>query len=266
MGSNGRWSTSTSVRKVRAVRLGLISDVHGNAPALEAVLAELEQAGVERLVCLGDVAPGPQPQGAVRRMQELDCPVVLGNWDDWLVSTVPPLPGPDGRKLEDQARWWAARLGVPERGYLRSLPRSVELDVDGARILCVHGSPRSFTDDIRQTTPDEELAQMLDGAGAAAVVAGHTHVQLLRRHGAMLVVNPGSVGLPFHAWPPRNSRVEISPWAEYAILTAEEGELSAELRRASYDIDALHELALASGMPHAGWWVDCWVQDGDRLP
>jgi putative phosphoesterase len=242
--------------KVRAMRLGLISDLHGNPLALEAVLTELSAAGVDELVCLGDVAPGPQPAETVRRVRELDCPVVLGNWDAWLLSEVPPLPGPDGPKLQEQGEWWATQLGEPERRYLELLPASVEVDANA--ILCVHGSPRSATEDIRATTPDDELARMLDGASTPVLATGHTHVQLLRLHGETLIVNPGSVGLPFHSWPP-NGRIRMSPWAEYAILTVEDGRVSTELRRAPYDVDALFQLALSSGMPHAAWWVGCWL-------
>jgi putative phosphoesterase len=236
----------------------LISDLHGNPLALDAVVQELERARVDRLVCLGDIAPGPQPRETVRRLQELECPVVLGNWDEWLVSTVPPLPGPDGPKLQDQARWWSAQLGAAERDYLESLAPRIELELDGARVLCVHGSPRSPTEDIYPITPDEELAAMLDDSSADVVAAGHTHVQLVRPHNSTLVVNPGSVGLPFHVWPP-NGGVQMSPWAEYAIVTVDDGEIAVDLRRSAYDIDSLHELALANGMPHARWWVECWV-------
>ena len=240
------------------MRLGLISDLHGNRLALEAVLAELDEAGVDELVCLGDIAPGPQPVETVRRLRELGCPVVLGNWDTWLLDGVPALPGPAGPKLREQAEWWAAQLGDEERRFLEALPPSVEFD--GGRILCVHGSPRSTNDDIFATTPDEDVARMLDGAPPSVLAAGHTHVQLLRVHGRTLIVNPGSVGLPFNSWPPDgDGRIDMSPWAEYAIVTSEDGRVSTELRRAAYDVRPLLELALASGMPHARWWTNCWL-------
>src|SRR5919204_4795187 len=245
------------------MRLGLISDLHGNPLALEAVLAELRTEQVNRIVCLGDIAPGPAPVETARRVRELGFPVVLGNWDAWLLSEGPPLPGPAGPKVQEQARWWAAQLGDPERRYLETLPASVELELDGARILCVHGSPRSMMEDIHATTPDDEVAQMLDGARAPIVAAGHTHVQLLRRHGTTLIVNPGSVGLPFDSRP-ASGEILMSPWAEYAVLTAADDGVSTELRRAAYDCRALLGLALESGMPHARWWVDCWLADDQR--
>jgi putative phosphoesterase len=241
------------------VRIGLISDLHGNPLALDAALAELDRAGVEELVCLGDVAPGPQPVETVRRVRELGCPVVLGNWDAWLVDGVPPLPPPAGDKLGEQGEWWSAQLGEEERRFLQSLPPAVEVDAGGASILCVHGSPRAYTDDIHATTPDAALTEMLDGREPLVLATGHTHVELVRVHGSTLIVNPGSVGLPFHSWPPPNGEIRMSPWAECAIVSVTNGLVSTELRRVPYDVRPLLDAAVESGMPHARWWTNCWL-------
>jgi putative phosphoesterase len=241
------------------MRLGLISDIHGNLPALDAVLGELNEAGIDRLVCLGDLAAGPEPRAAIERLRELDCPVVLGNWDTWLLEGVPSLELEVGPMLRDQGDWSAAQLSEADKEFLEGLPPQLELDLDGAKVLCVHGSPRSALEDIHATTSDAVLAQMFNGNRPAVLAAGHTHVQLARLHGTTLIVNPGSVGLPFNSWPP-NGAVQMSPWAEYAILTVEDGCISTELRRAPYDIPALLELARESGMPHPDWWGEQWLE------
>ena len=240
------------------MRLGLISDIHGNLLALDAVLGELNEAGVDRLVCLGDIAAGPEPRATIERLRELDCPVVLGNWDTWVLEGVPPLELDVGPMLRDQGDWSGAQLGGADRGFIEKLPAQLELDLGGTSVLCVHGSPRSMHEDIHATTPDGELAQMFNGNRPAVLAAGHTHVQLARLHGTTLIVNPGSVGLPFNSWPP-NGALRMSPWAEYAILTAEDGCISTELRRAPYDIAALLEVARESGMPHPDWWGEQWL-------
>jgi putative phosphoesterase len=247
------------------VRLGLISDVHGNLRALDAVVAELETAGVDELVCLGDLGPGPQPAETIQRLRELGCPVVRGNWDEWLLAGAPPLPGPAGPKLAAQSEWWTAQLGPGERAFLRGLPAAVERVSAPLEVLCVHGSPRSNREDIHATTPDLELEAMLDGSQPGVLAAGHTHLQLVRPHESTLVVNPGSVGLPFRSRP-LNGEVHMSPWAEYAILTIEGRRVSTELRRAPYDVAGLLELTVAVGMPHARWWVDCWLRDEGAGP
>jgi putative phosphoesterase len=241
------------------VRLALISDLHGNLLALEAVLAELDDGGIDQVVCLGDVAAGPQPRETIARLRELECPAVLGNWDTWLLEGVPELPGDAGPKLRDQGEWSAAQLGEPDQAFLRALEPRVEVRLDGASILCVHGSPRSAMEEIRQSTTDAELEEMLSGIKTPVLTAGHTHVQLVRRHGSTLIVNPGSVGLPFDGRP-WNGAVRMSPWAEYAILTADDGRVSAELRRAPYEIAALREVARESGIPHPEWWSDQWLR------
>jgi putative phosphoesterase len=243
----------------RPVRLGLISDIHGNLLALDAVLGELNESGIDRLVCLGDVAAGPEPRETIERLRELSCPVVLGNWDTWVLDGVPPLQQQAGPMLREQGAWSGAQLGELDRDFLRGLQPRLELELDGATVLCVHGSPRSVLEDIHATTADEEIAQMFNGSKPAILAAGHTHVQLVRLHGTTLIVNPGSVGLPFNSWPP-NGAIRMSPWAEYAILTVEDGRVSTELRRASYDISALRDLARGTGMPHPDWWGEQWLE------
>jgi putative phosphoesterase len=241
------------------VRLALISDLHGNVLALEAVLAELNDDRIDRIVCLGDVAAGPQPRRTIERLQELECPVVLGNWDTWLVAGVPDLPGEAGPKLREQGEWSAAQLDEAERAFLSALEPRVDVSLNGASVLCVHGSPRSEMEEIRHSTTDAELAEMLSGGAPTVLTAGHTHVRLVRRHNSTLIVNPGSVGLPFSDRL-SNGAIRMSPWAEYAVLTAEDRDVSVELRRARYDIAALREVARESGMPHPEWWADQWVR------
>ena len=241
------------------MRLGLISDIHGNLLALDAVLGELNEAGLDRLVCLGDVAAGPKPRETIERLREVGCPVVRGNWDTWVLEGVPPLQLQAGPKLRDQGDWSGAQLTEPDKAFLRELQSQLELDLGGTKVLCVHGSPRSVVEDIHATTSDEEVAQMFNGTRPAVLAAGHTHVQLARLHGTTLIVNPGSVGLPFNSWPP-NGAVRMSPWAEYAILTVEDGCISTELRRAPYDVAALLDVARESGMPHPDWWGEQWLE------
>ena len=102
---------------------------------------------------------------------------------------------------------------------------------------------------------------MLAGIDAPLVACGHTHFQLLRRVGESLLVNPGSVGLPFL----RDGGVmQIAPWAEYAVVTVDRDRLGVDLRRTGYDVDALAETMLESGMPHAEWWTGLWAGRDDR--
>jgi predicted phosphodiesterase len=236
--------------------VALISDLHGNLPALEAVLAHLDDEPVDELVCLGDVAVGPYPAETIARVRSLRCHVVQGNWDDWLAHDIPELSGEQGGILAEQGRWWADRLSADDKAYLDALPGTLEVPFDGGPLYCFHGSPRSHTDAITPETSDNELESLLGERHEALLSGGHTHIQFARPYGSTIFVNPGSVGLPFERWPPTEARV--LPWAEYAVLESRDGEVAVDLRRVDYDVQALLEATLASGVPHARWWVDCW--------
>ncbi len=241
-------------------RIGLISDIHGNLLALEAVLAELDREELDGLVCLGDVAVGPQPAETLARVHALGCPVVKGNWDEWFCEGIPPADDETGRKLAEVGEWWAGQLSDADIALMRGFSPTVELDLGGGETaLCFHGSPSSNMEWIYSVTPDETLSQILGDTREQVLLCGHTHVQMLRRHEQSVIVNPGSVGLPFSDWAPHTIR--IAPWAEYGILGYGEGRLRVDLRRTTYDIDALLRLSLESGMPHAQWWADSWVTE-----
>jgi putative phosphoesterase len=241
------------------MRLGVISDIHGNRLALDAVLAALEQESLDELVCLGDVAVGPQPSEALDRVRELGCPVVMGNWDAAFLNGMPEPQDEIGRMLVELAEWWAAFLSPADREFMESFVPTLDVRLDELDVLCFHGSPRSYDDWIFATTPDEELRPMLAGFEAPILVGGHTHVQMIRRLDERLIFNPGSVGLPFREWWPKP--VKISPWAEYGVLSSDGGRVSLDIRRTTFDVDAFLEISRSSGMPHADWWISCWARD-----
>jgi putative phosphoesterase len=239
------------------MRIALLADIHGNLPGLDAVLEEVERESVDQIICLGDVAVGPQPTETLERIRALGCPVLMGNWDAWFLDGFPSLPDDLGRKLIEIGSWWAGQLGPEERGYMRTFQHVLELDLGQETTLAAfHGSPRSYEEGIYATTPDEEVEEMLAGVGAPLLVCGHTHFQLFRRLGESLVVNPGSVGLAFRR---DGGIMRIAPWAEYGLITVDSDRLAVELRRTMFDVDALAATMLASGMPHAEWWAGLWT-------
>jgi predicted phosphodiesterase len=241
------------------MRAAVLSDLHGNPFALDAVLADVPH-GTDELVCLGDVAIGPFPNEAVSRLRELGCPVVMGNWDAWMLDGVPSLEGELGMRLAAQAAWCASRLARNELEFVRGFRRTVELDLAGLRALCFHGSPRSFTDVLLPDVSRAELDRALAGVHADLFLAGHTHLQMLRRRPDSLYANVGSVGLPFSEAPSGGS-LRVSRWAEYSLATVDERGLTLEFRRVPYDVDELLAAVRAGGMPHADWWAGCWAGD-----
>lgn len=241
------------------MRIGLISDIHGNLLALEAVLQRLEEEQVDRIICLGDVAVGPFSSETVRRVRALGCPTIRGNWDDWMAGGVAPCSGGEVcRKLLEMGSFWAAQLDADDLGFLEGLETTLELELeDGRKAILFHGTPRSFNEPILGGTPSEELEHILGELDAPIMIAGHTHVQMVRRLPFTLLVNPGSVGLPFREWPVGAARV--CRWAEFGVLDYDaEGRLDIQLRRTTYDVDEFIRYALESGVPHAEWWTSSW--------
>lgn len=237
------------------MRLALISDIHGNLVALEAVLKELADAKVDRILCLGDLsAGGSQPREALARVQSLGCTVIMGNTDEDLIELKTELP----EWIADVVKWNREQLSEADRQYIRTFEPFVEIPLDGGvDLLCYHGSPRSNKEHIRPSTPDADLESIFEGHQATVFAGAHTHIQMFRRWGASTVINPGSVGF---AWEKRGAQVMATRWAEYAVLTVEEGRLAVELRRTPYDFEELRRVTLATGMPHAERWLSNWTQ------
>jgi predicted phosphodiesterase len=231
----------------------VIADIHGNLVSLQAVLDDARVAGVERVVCLGDVAAtGPQPAEALEAVAALGCDVVMGNADEWLLDPEPTADDldVDNRRIVEIDSWAREQLTPQHLALIERYRPMVELD----GLLCFHGTPRSNTETLLPTTPDHELDRMLDGRAAPVMAGGHTHIAMLRRHGPSLIVNPGSVGMPFEA-AAQGGGFRNPPWAEYAIVDGTQ----VEFRRVPVDVGAVTAAAFAAGMPHAGWWVRDWA-------
>src|SRR5262249_42007698 len=136
------------------MRLAVISDMHGNCIALDAVLADAQRNGVDQYVCLGDVSQGgPQPVEVLVRLRELGCPLVKGNGDHWLltgeVSENEGIPPERLRKMDEARLWSLAQLSEEDRAFMQAFKPTVEIALEGGkRLLCCHGSPTSFDDII----------------------------------------------------------------------------------------------------------------------
>jgi predicted phosphodiesterase len=232
------------------MRVAALYDVHGNLPALDAVLHEARAAGADQIVVGGDVVPGPMPREALRRLLDLDLPVqfIHGNCElatlaqvaaleggavsYWGTTSGRPLPAPDLANM----RWTAQQLRPEDHAVLASWPRTLRLRIDGVGdVLFCHGTPRSETDVFTRLTPEDRLVRLFEGLGASVVICGHTHMQFDRMIGKTRVVNAGSVGMPFG-----------EPGARWALLGP-----GIELKCTSYDRAAAAERFLATGYPGA---------------
>jgi putative phosphoesterase len=243
-------------------RIALVADIHGNLVALEAVLHDIKHSTVDMVICLGDVAAtGPQPHDTLERIRLLNCPVVMGNADEWLLHPPPPSANDldeDTSKIETIDRWCLEQLTALDRMFLSSFVPTYALTVSThVKLLCYHGSPRSSTDVIRAITPEAELVEQLGNARAEIMVGGHTHEQMIRRYQDMLLVNVGSVGLPYTFDPSTGQHYNPS-WAEYGVLQIEKDHLSVMLKRVPVDVKAVRHAIDVSGVPHSAWLLNDW--------
>lgn len=247
------------------MRIAVISDIHGNCIALDAVLADQRARALDQVVCLGDaIQGGPQPAETVARLRELGCAIVMGNADAWLLTGQNTSPTEAITDRQRAVREWSlARLTHADRAFIAAFTPTVTLDLGGRRLRCFHGSPTSFDDIILPETPHEDALRLLgldgdDDAHARNVdilAGGHTHTQQVRRLGQGFFFNPGSVGLSYSQHQPAGV-FRADPWADYAILTSEDGEgdgdkrvVALEFRRVPFDLDALLRAYRAGDRP-----------------
>ena len=215
--------------------LAALYDIHANLPALDAVLDEVRQANVDRIVVGGDVLPGPMPRETLSRLFALDVPVSLytatASWRcsrrlasriqatsrTWgTASGAPPPP-----EHQPPLRWTADQLDETAQ-RLRSWPKTVRLDVPGlGGVLFCHGTPRSETEIFTRLTLATVLLPLFDGLDVPLVVCGHTHMQFDRVIGSTRVVNAGSIGMPFG-----------EPGADWLLLGPD-----VEFRHTAYDLE-----------------------------
>jgi predicted phosphodiesterase len=235
--------------------VALLSDMHGNAVAFRAALADVERHDVDLIVSLGDVAQGgPQPEECVDLLRELDCPCVFGNSDDFLLTldfgAHPVDDEEDRRRLLETADWSRGQLGVEGLDFLRGFKPTVR----AGDVLCCHATPLSNEDVILPESERTQLERALVNVETAAVAAGHVHLQWLRRVNGKLWFCVGSVGLVYEQKQPPDP-VPFLPWSEYAIV---DGELEISFRRIPFDVEELIDAARDLDFPHFDRWVAMW--------
>lgn len=226
------------------MRIAIISDIHGNRPGLEAVLADIQRRGADQVFCLGDISyKGPEPAACLDRLRELGIPCIYGNTERWLIAAPDDvLASPRHREV---IPWCREQLGPERLAWLEELPFRLEVNLAGTRVALVHGSPRSENEAVYPWLKDEELAPVVGGAGAPVLCVGHHHLPLLRRTGSLTLVGPGSAGFPFDG----------DPRAAYALLeSAGAGDLSVQVVRVPYDVADLEQAVDRARLPDGEWF------------
>jgi predicted phosphodiesterase len=220
------------------MRIAALYDIHGNLPALEAVLAEVD---ADAILVGGDAVLGPLPKGTLDLLRGRNATFIRGNCDRAVGGGVP-----DDDPWVERVRWAREQLDEDDLTFLRGLPHPLTLDVDelGPVLFC-HGTPRSDEEIFTAITPPKRLDPILDGVRERVIVCGHTHVQFDRLVGDRRLVNAGSVGMAYEGEP------GIAAWALIGPVV--------DLRRTRYDAASAAAVIEASGFPGAEEFADEYV-------
>ena len=230
------------------VRIAVLSDPHGNLPALEAVRKAVDAARPDYVAICGDLAMnGPDPTGTVDLVRELERAgafVTLGNTDlavtdgdygaafPWFSDGVP-----DFHVIA--AEWARDQLGDDRADWLRRLPSERRLRIDDKLVLFCHASPGSLTEGLSADLDPVVTIDRVSGTDAKVIVCGHTHLPEVREVGWRTIVNDGSAGNVFDG----------DPTASWALIEIEDGQVKAEIQRTSYDVMAAANAVSARGLP-----------------
>jgi putative phosphoesterase len=218
-------------------KVAVIADVHGNAPALRAVLEELEREQVDLIVSCGDLTWGPLPEETYELARGLDAHFVRGNADRAVLERV---------SKTEREQWMQANHTDEMREFLGGFEENVVVEVDGlGPVRFCHGSPRSDEECVTPETPVERVREFSAGVDERVIVTAHVHIQFDREAAGIRSLNAGSVGLPY----------EGRQGAYWALLGPD-----VELRRTEYDVDAAVERFQASGQPNVEQIVEMMLE------
>lgn len=227
------------------MKLAVISDIHSNLYALEAVLKDIGSRGPDMIICTGDlVGYASRPNDVIEVIRKNNIPTVMGNYDD-AVGNMRLICGCDYKderllRLGEQSLSWTLNNTTEDnKKWLRDLPREARLELGGIKLLLLHGSPRELNEYLYETTPDDYLNELLRETNSDVLVCGHTHLPYMKKVAAGYVVNAGSAGKPKHG----------NPNVTYVVLYVKEGVLHTEIIEVPYNYeDAAAEIEQA-GLP-----------------
>lgn len=227
------------------MRVAVVTDIHGNLPALEASLAAIEAIGVDQIYCGGDlVGYGPSPNEVCALLVERDISTIYGNYDYAIARDLDDC-GCAYRDEHDRAlgersiAWTLVNTDREAKEYMRGLPFDLQFQVGTRRVLLVHGSPRKVNQYLFEDTPDSVFARLAQDSDSDVLVFGHTHKPWIREIADVLFVNCGSVGKP----------KDGDARASFSLLELEGDRVVASIERVPYDTERVARDIAAAGLP-----------------
>jgi len=232
------------------MKIAFISDIHGNAIALDAVISDLEEKNVDQIFVLGDLCyRGPEPKRALEMIRSLNADVIKGNADEWVVRGVKKGEMPDEALdlMNKERDWTFAQLDSEDIDYLKQLPTEKIIHVGNVKIFAFHATPDSLFDVVLPNTNDEVLQEkMISKSDADIYVYAHIHRPYIRSVQGKIVMNIGSVGLPFDG---------ITK-ASYGLLEIKNGNIRTSIERVNVDIEQVAQKYKDVGYPNAEMMIN----------
>jgi putative phosphoesterase len=226
-------------------QVAVITDIHANLPALQAALTRIDELGIERVYCGGDlVGYGPHPNEVCGLIQERVIPTIYGNYDYAIARDLDDCGcayvTPHDRELGQRSvEWTLVHTDEASKAFMHSLPFDLRFALGEQEAHLVHGSPRKVNEYLFEDKPARLYERLAAAETARALVFGHTHKPWVREYGGVLFVNCGSVGKP----------KDGDPRAAFAILTAAAGVPAVQIERVAYDARAVADEVAAAGLP-----------------
>ena len=247
------------------MKIAIISDIHGNIQALEAVMKNIKQEKCEKIFCLGDLAmAGPEPSKTIEKIRELqrttDFTLIQGNTDEMIANCdnqILHMLKENNPIMANALQSDIQEVSEEQKLFLRNLPKHKETEIEGTKILLVHGSPRKNNENIYPDLKIEEVEEMISGTNADIIFCGHTHVPCgYQTNTKQTVVYVGSVGRPFCE----------EPKSCYAVLEINNKEFSVKHNFVNYDFKTAAEILKERGFDGADKLAQMLIHATSRYP
>lgn len=227
-------------------RIAFVSDIHSNLEALDSVMKDIERQSVDEVYCLGDlVGYGPNPNEVVEIIRKKNIITVMGNYDDAIGYEKDSCgcaynPGRETEVGDESISWTIKNTTVENKEFLKNLPHRLSLEIEGVKILLVHGSPINYLlEYVKPSTSAERLKMLVKNVEEDIIINGHTHLIMAKHLYGKTILNPGSVGRT------KNGK----PGATYLILNVDNGVYWYEFRFVEYDVKTTVEKIIKAGLP-----------------
>ncbi|MEC1525096.1 metallophosphoesterase family protein [Neobacillus niacini] len=227
------------------MKIAFISDIHGNAIALDAVLQDIEQQGIDQIYVLGDICyRGPEPKRSLDLVRSLHTEVIKGNADEWVVRGVQKGEVADKvlELMNLERQWTVKQLEPTDIEYLESLPTTLNLTIEDVQLSAFHATPTSLFDVILPNADDNQIeTSLMQAQGSQVFIYAHIHKPYIRYINGKVIMNIGSVGLPFDGLTK----------ASYGLVEVEDGHIKTSIRRVNYDFERIVALYHEVNYPNA---------------